>query len=312
MIIDRRALPPDATVSMTPARDGWPLRTYRQPARGQRRGAILWLGGRGDIFEKYLECFDEWTAAGWSVTSFDWRGQGGSGRMGTDPRVGHVDDFAPWIDDLAAFYADWASGEPGPHVIMGHSMGGHLVLRALAERRVNPDRAVLSAPMLGFDTGPLPFWLATIVARVMAAVTSGNRPAWKDNEKPGAGGTSRQALLTNDNDRYADEIWWLDANRDLLMGPPSWGWLGAAYRSLAGLRRRGAVEGIAIPVMIVATDGDRLVSPSAIRAFAARLPNAELIMLGADVAHEVLRERDAPRRFLMGAIARFLEGAHAG
>ncbi len=307
MTFDRRSIPADATVDMTPARDGWPLRTYTQPARGTPKGAILWLGGRGDIFEKYLEAFDEWTTAGWSVTSFDWRGQGGSGRLGSDAQVGHVDDFAPWIDDLAAFYADWAEREPQPNIVMGHSMGGHLVLRALAEGRIAPARVVLSAPMLGFDTGPLPFGLATFVARTMARLTSNARPAWKGNERPAPADASRQAFLTNDDDRYADELFWKDANKALLLGPPSWGWLGAAYRSITGLRKAGAVEAVKMPVLIVATEGDKLVSPGAIRTFAARLPHADLVMLGKEVAHEVLRERDVPRRQLMDAIAAFLE-----
>jgi lysophospholipase len=307
MSFDRRSIPADAVISMTAARDRWPLRTYRAPARGARQGAILWLGGRGDIFEKYLEAFDEWTAAGWSITSFDWRGQGGSGRLGGDPRVGHVDDFAPWIDDLAAFHADWASGEAGPQIVMGHSMGGHLLLRALAEKRIAPDRVVLSAPMLGFDTGPLPFWLATLVAKMMAKLTANHKPAWKGNERPAPADASRQGFLTHDDDRYADELWWKDANEGLLLGPPSWGWLAAAYRSIAGLRRTGAVEHIMVPILIVGTEGDKLVSPSAIRIFASRLPKVELIMLGNEVAHEVLRERDAPRRRLMDAIGGFLK-----
>ncbi len=308
MTMDRRAYPPQSAIATWSAGDGWPLRTYRQPAQASHKGSILWLGGRGDIFEKYLEAFAEWSAMGWSVTSFDWRGQGGSGRLGRNPNVGHVNDFGPWIDDLARFWEDFIRIEPGPCIIMGHSMGGHLVLRALAERRVRPDGTVLSAPMLGFDTGLLPFWLARIVARAMAAVTSNAHPAWRENERPASRSASRQSFLTRDDARYADEIWWQDHNRGLLLGPPSWGWLAAAYRSIGGLRARGAVEHVITPTLIVGTDGDELVSPAAIRDFAARLPRAQLIMLDKSVAHEVLRERDEPRGRLMAAIWDFLEG----
>ncbi len=310
MIFDRRKLPEDADIAMIPARAGWPLRTYAQPERGARHGAILWLGGRGDIFEKYLECFDAWTSNGWSIASFDWRGQGGSGRLSNNALVGHVEDFAPWIDDLAAFHEDWAAREAGPHVVMGHSMGGHLLLRALAERRIAPDRVVLSAPMLGFDTGLLPFDLARLFATMMARFKSGNRPAWTDNERPGPPDASRQNYLTNDPARYGDEIFWKERdNVALSLGPPSWGWLGAAYRSIAGLLKAGSVEQIAIPALIVGTEGDKLVSPAAIRTFAGRMPQAKLIMLGKDVAHEVLRECDGPRDVLMKAIGEFLEEA---
>ena len=99
----RRAIPTDAAISRWIAPDGWALRRFDWPARSARpRGAILFQGGRGDVFEKYLETFGHWHAAGWSITAFDWRGQGGSGRLAPDPHVGHAVDFAPWIADLAA------------------------------------------------------------------------------------------------------------------------------------------------------------------------------------------------------------------
>jgi lysophospholipase len=307
MISDRRRIPTDARVTTTPAQDGWPLRTYFQPAQGTPRGSVLWLGGRGDFFEKYLESLISWTRSGRSVTSFDWRGQGGSGRLGTDPGIGHIDDFGTWIDDLAAFYDDWRAREPGPHFVIGHSMGGHLLLRALAERRISPDAAILSAPMLGFDAGPLPFALAASIAGLMARFTASRHAAWKNNEKPTLGTVSRQYLLTYDDARYADELWWKAQDTRLVLGPPSWRWLDAAYRSMAILRAPGAVEHIAAPIFIVGTDGDRLVSPAAIRAFAARLPNAKLLMLPRDAAHEVLRERDGPRNRAMTGIAEFMD-----
>src|SRR3546814_14705034 len=72
-----------------------------------------------------------------------WRGQGGSGRLSDNPLVGHASDFAVWVADLAAFYREWASEHAGPHVVIGHSMGGHLLLRALAEKAMSPDAAVL-------------------------------------------------------------------------------------------------------------------------------------------------------------------------
>src|ERR1700712_788823 len=121
MIFDPRRIPADASITTTSARDGWQLRTFFQPARAEISGSILWLGGRGDFFEKYLECFDAWAGEGWSVTSFDWRGQGGSGRSGTNTRIGHVDDFATWIDDLGMFFDDWRVRAPGPHFVIGHS-----------------------------------------------------------------------------------------------------------------------------------------------------------------------------------------------
>ena len=307
MTFNRRAFPANSAVSMTPARDGWPLRTYVQPGVGKTRGSILWLGGRGDIVEKYIETLDGWSRAGWSITSFDWRGQGGSGRVGGNPNVGHIDDYATWIDDLAEFYAKWAGHEPGPHVVMGHSMGGHLLLRALVEKRIAPDRVVLVAPMLGFETGIIPFPVAFWVSRVMAKIKNELRPAWKHNEKPSPPNASRRAYLSHDKDRYDDELWWKEKDPSLALGPPSWRWLASAYSSIAGMNRAGAVEHITTPVLILCAEEDQLVSAKEIHKFAVRLPNATLVVFGDDTAHEILREADGPRNRALAAISEFLE-----
>jgi lysophospholipase len=306
MTFDRRAIPASAQFSMTPARDGWPLRTYVQREQRERRGSILWLGGRGDIVEKYIEAIDGWSRDGWHVTSFDWRGQGGSGRIGGNPIVGHINDFGIWIDDLADFVADWKTREAGQHVIMGHSMGGHLVLRALAEKRISPDKAVLVAPMLGFDTRGLPFSVAVAVARVMAWLSSELKPAWNNNERPAPPNASRQAFLTHDVGRYEDELWWKAQSPGLALGPPSWTWLSAAYRSMAELNKTGAIEPITTPLLILCADADQLVNAKATHMYAARLPHAKLVAFGDDVAHEILRERDPARDKALAEISDFM------
>ncbi len=300
----RRAWPSDVAVAHAAASDGWPLRVFERVGDG-RRGSILWLGGRGDIVEKYLEAFAGWHDDGWHVTSFDWRGQGGSGRTLPDRRVGHIGDFATWIADLAKFWTSWTARTPGPHVVMGHSMGGHLVLRALIEDRIAPDAVILSAPMLGFESGPLPQWVAARVVALLGRII-GTRLAWSENERPADKRASRAAFLTHDVDRYADEQYWLAHEPSLALGPPSWGWVAAAYRSNAIIAARGAVERVRVPVLTVATLGDRLVSPAAIDRTIGRLPNGELMMFDASVAHEVLREADAVRDAILERISGFL------
>ncbi|ODU20231.1 MAG: lysophospholipase [Sphingomonas sp. SCN 67-18] len=306
---DRRSIPGDATVGGWAAADGWQLRRFDWPApAGERRGSILFLGGRGDIFEKYLESFAHWRRAGWSVSSFDWRGQGGSGRLAADPNVGHASDFAPWIDDLAGFFAQWVAATPAPHVVITHSMGGHLVMRALAEGRIAPDAAVMTAPMLGLYSKPFPPRVAGLLARLMTRVGAPERPAWKSNERPSPpGGLSRQKLLTHDLDRYADELWWKEQKPALALGPPSWAWLATAYASTAALERPGRLEAIRTPILLIGASADRLVDPAAIVRAARRLPNAEIVMFGPESAHEILREADPVRNRTLALIDAFLD-----
>src|SRR4051812_10073076 len=117
---DRRAHPAGATFGIWTAPDGWALRRMEWPRKGRakRRGSLLFINGRGDFIEKYLEAYGHWHDLGWNVTAFDWRGQGGSRGAGYA-----YESFDPLIGDLAALLADWRGTNPGPHVAIGHSMG---------------------------------------------------------------------------------------------------------------------------------------------------------------------------------------------
>jgi lysophospholipase len=271
------------------------------------RGSILFFPGRGDFYEKYLETLDQWHRAGWQVTAADWRGQAGSGRLGRDAVTGHIADFGVWIDDLAAFWADWVAQTPGPHVLAAHSMGGHIVLRALVDRRVKPDAVILSAPMTGISGPPLPLPVLHAAAKAMCAIGDPARPAWKWSEKPGELPTSRAHLLTHDAARYDDEQWWRDHRPQLVMGPGSWRWVERAYASWRQLEAPGALEGVDVPVLFLSTAADKLVShPANLRA-ARRLPKGEMVAFGGEAHHEILREVDAVRDQAMAAIADFLD-----
>lgn len=270
------------------------------------RGALLFCPGRGDFYEKYLETLDHWAAAGWQVTAIDWRGQALSGRLGADDVTGHIDDFASWIADLAHFWREWAVSAPGPHVLCGHSMGGHLALRAVVDGAARPDALVLSAPMLGFTGPPLPLAAAHGFAKLMNRIGSPMRPAWKWSEKPGEIPAGREKLLTHDDDRYADEQWWRSERPGLVMGPGSWGWVEQAYASVRGLNRPGVLEAVDVPTIAISTTNDRLVSHQAVIDAVRRMPNARLEQFGDEARHEILREIDSVRDRALNAIDGFL------
>lgn len=287
------------------APDGWPHRRFRLGPG--TRGQLLFLGGRGDMIEKYLEAIAHLAGQGWAVTAFDWRGQGGSGRLLADEGVGHIDDFAQWTGDLAAFARDWRGEGAGPHVAVAHSMGGHLLLRALVEKAILLDAAVMTAPMFGLNGGVIPDWLAPLIVRGMARIVGPKTPAWVQNEKSAHARRLRQLRLTHSPDRYADEQWWRAQDQSGTLAAPSWGWLAAAYRSTAQMMTTPALAAMRVPVLILGTRTDRLVSPAAILRIAARLPDAALHMYGPEAAHELLRESDDVRIDALARIDAFLD-----
>jgi lysophospholipase len=304
----RRAIPLQAVESRWALPDGHLLRRIDWPAGP--RGSILFMPGRGDAYEKWLETLDGWHREGWQVTSADWRGQAGSGRLGHDETTGHVSDFAVWVADYAALFADWAASTPGPHVAVAHSMGGQIVLRAVAEGAVRPDALVLSAPMLGIHPAWLPASVLHPVSRAIVALGDPARPAWKGGEKPGSMARARSLLLTHDDSRYDDEQWWREQRPEIGMGAASWGWIERALASIRGLERRGVLEAITVPTLLLGTSIDGLVSWPAIRRAAARLPQGELVTFGSESRHEILREVDPVRDRALAAIADFLD-SHA-
>lgn len=273
---------------------------------GGAQGSLLFLPGRGDCYEKYLETLDHWACSGWRVTASDWRGQAGSGRLGADAVTGHIDDFHVWTADLAFFWKQWTAETPGPHVLAAHSMGGELALLAVARGEVKPDGLVLSAPMLGFHPAWVPNAVMHAAAKLMAGLGDRRRPAWKWSEKPGEVPQGRALLLTHDKERYADELWWREHRKILVMGPGSWGWVERAYASIAELETPGLLEAVETPVFIVATDHDKLVDFAAIERAARRLPRAELLIFGAEAYHEILREIDSIRDIALEGIDGFL------
>lgn len=310
----RRAIPVYATEGFWIAGDGWSIRRIDWPALqpdGSEaktvRGSLLFLPGRGDHYEKYLEMLDEFARQGWRVTALDWRGQGGSGRLLVDTHVGHIDDFATWIADLSAFWTDWKSVMPAPHVVVAHSMGGHLAMRALTEGAIDPAAVAMSAPMLGLHTMGLPYAVYHAVARGLRSLGTPDRAAWKEGEKPGSPLNVRSKILTHDAGRYADELYWWDARPDVRLGPPSWHWVERAIASIRQIHKPSVLEKVKVPLLLMATTADRLVDTKQIIRDAKRLPDRELVLFGDEAAHELLREADPVRNQCLDHIAGFFD-----
>lgn len=303
---DPRSIPAGLTTSRWLAPDGWQHRAFEwKPAAGVRaRGSLLFQGGRADFMEKHLEAFSEWHALGWRLSGFDWRGQGGSGRFLDDKSVCHAPSLDMLVQDAAAFVIGWIRKTPGPHVVVAHSMGAHLVLRTLVEHGVQIDAAVLLSPMFAINTAPFPLWFARGAVSLMRAAGRGTRPVWREGRGL-ASDRLRQAMLTASIDRFEHGNWWKRSSPHLTVGGPSWDWIGAALESQRKLDEPGALESLSLPILVLAARQDRLVSSAAIERGAARLPNASARLF--EAGHDLLREADPVRADVIAGIDAFLD-----
>jgi lysophospholipase len=112
------------------------------------RGAALILHGYAEHCGRYREVAHVLRDAGLSALAFDYRGHG----RAHGPR-GHVLRFAEYLDDVRAALAqlDARVSRDLPLALLGHSHGGLLAMRLLADPWGCPKRvrcAVLSSPFL--------------------------------------------------------------------------------------------------------------------------------------------------------------------
>jgi len=126
------------------------LRLYGEtflPARP--RAAALLVHGYAEHGGRYRELANVLGQHGIATQSFDLRGHGRS-----DGQRGYVDRFSDYLDDLDAALAELEQQIPAdlPLAVIGHSNGGLVALRSLADPWRRPKRiraAVLSSPFLG-------------------------------------------------------------------------------------------------------------------------------------------------------------------
>lgn len=291
------------------ARDGTELRhAIWRPTAKPQMGTVCVFTGRAEFIEKYFEVVAELRRRGFGVAMIDRRGQGGSGRPLSDPRKGHVDDFSQYDADLRAFMREVVLPDcQGPFFALGHSTGGHILLRAATSRSWF-ERMVLVSPMIELAPMRTPAPLMKIGVELAALLGLG------DSYVPGA---SRDPVelrpfegnpLTSDRDRFMRTREVLVAAPRLALGSPTIGWLHAALRSMAII---GAIDypfRVRVPTLILSAGNDVVVSTRAIEEFAVQLKAGHHVSL-AGASHEILMERDDIRAQFWAAFDSYVPGS---
>ncbi len=277
----------DAEVFVIDSADGVRLRAARW-ITDDARGTVLLCHGFTEFIEKYYEVVDDLRRRRYSVVTFDWRGQGLSTRLIADQQRGYVESFDDFVDD-ALRVAD-ALTEPGqPLLLVAHSMGGNVALRLLQEHPERFERAVLCAPMLGWD------WLPTDLIGAVAARQvrrgHGERYIWGGRDPD-----TKTHLFRVTSDEARLERWKELCRREpgLLLGSPTWQWMREAARSTSLVTRPERIARIAAPTLLASAGRDYVVSAAKQRRLASRSDRISLVEFP-DAMHEILHETDPIR-----------------
>jgi alpha-beta hydrolase superfamily lysophospholipase len=265
--------------------DGLRLQRVAWPARvapwGVVRGTALIVHGLGEHAERYVRLAADLCEAGWAVQSWDQRGHGQS-----EGARGAIATSTSLLDDLALVLRTLRDEDaPRPLVLLGHSMGGAVAARHVADGRNGVDALVLSSP--AFDAGLSPWqrlqlWLGHRFAPDMA-VDNGIEPAW----------ISRDALVVR---QYSD-----DTRVHHRVTPRL-----ARFIVESGTAALAAAPRWRVPTLLMWSGADRCVSPRGSAAFAAAAPRAVVRTRCFDgLAHEIFNEPE--REFVVGALLEWLE-----
>jgi alpha-beta hydrolase superfamily lysophospholipase len=133
--------------------------------KGTPKGVVLVTHGYAEHCGRYREVAHVIVNAGWAALTYDVRGHGHS-----PGDKGFIERFDIYLDDLRAAIAAAKELAPGaPFVLLGHSHGSLIVLRAIVSDRP-PDavHAILASPYLGLQLA-VPAW-KKVLARVATRI----------------------------------------------------------------------------------------------------------------------------------------------
>ncbi|MEO1066473.1 MAG: alpha/beta hydrolase [Pseudomonadota bacterium] len=287
------------------------------------KGTVCLFQGRTEFIEKYFEVIEDLRGRGFTVATMDWRGQGLSDRLLKDRLKGHVRSFRHYHRDLDAFLALIASKNcPKPYFALAHSMGGHILFSAAADGPATAfERIVLTAPMMHLAADRLPglhriskvFMKDRIASQRTARLLTGlgRFLGLGGAYVPGRGDQYifefDDNLITSDEARYATMNAYLRDHPDLALAAPTFAWVNSACRSMRRCLTDAYLGSINVPMLIVASGQDQVVSTPVIERVGPMLRvGSHLVIRSAQ--HEIMFERYELRDQFWAAFDAFIPG----
>jgi alpha-beta hydrolase superfamily lysophospholipase len=265
--------------------DGLRLHLQRWPAPGAAHGTVQIVHGLGEHIGRYAALAAMLNAAGWHVAGHDHRGHGRS-----EGARGSIKGRQSLLADLGAVSDHVREG--GRLVLLGHSLGGLIAARFVAEGLRNPaarwfrdfDGLVLSSPAL--DPGmsrwqKLQLALGSLLAPDLR-LANGLKPEWVSRD-PEVVRRYEQDPLVHDRVTARLVRFIVDAGRLVRSRAPFW----------------------RVPTLLLWAGADRCVAPAGSAAFAGAAP-AGVVTAQAfpKLYHEIFNEPE--REQVLGHLSRWL------
>lgn len=274
------------TSLLTP--DGVSLHLRQWAPEQPARGTVLLVHGLGEHIGRYAHVAAHLNAGGWHVLGYDQRGHGASGGgRGSLPRWDSL------LCDLGQVVEAARAELPRPLVLVGHSMGGLVAGRFVAEglkkrpldwwRKV--DALVMSSPALDAGLNWHQKLLLAVSCRLLPGLAVGNGldPAWVSRDPHVVEAYRRDPLV---HDRITPRLARFIVDQ------------GELVRQLASMWR--------MPTALIYAGADKCVAPRGSDGFAAVAPPKRVWSKRYErLAHEIFNEPE--QRQVLADLTRWLD-----
>jgi lysophospholipase len=269
-------------------------------------GIIFILQGRAEYFEKYQHIANHYIKKGFLAVTMDWRGQGGSIRELSDSDKGHIKDFSHYQKDFKIF-VNLISTFIKPQISVygiAHSMGGHNLLRYIIENKGSYfNKIILSSPMLGIETFPLPQKIAFFIAR--ACVKSGLKNHYVINTGPYKEPEFINNSLTSDYQKFFENIFYLRKKREFAIGGPTYSWVYNAFLSMEYIKENILKIDENVKTKIIYGSNDRVVKIDLIKKLSKFMSEAPFEIKAGK--HELMMENPEKLKIFLKEADRFFQ-----
>lgn len=268
--------------------------------------AIVIMQGRTESMFKFAEWIYDLHQAGFTIFTFDFRGQGHSDRLiDSHPNYGHIDSFDTYVEDLKEFLEKVVTPRhQGKLFLYAHSMGG--AVAALHELKY-PGHflgTVLQSPMLDIKTDPFPQFIAKFIVRVMVFLGFSEKlpPLQKDQKEADPKETN---TVTTSATRREYSLVQRVREPTAFIGPPTSLWVYQAFAATAKIREEG--DKLSNSILMFQAGNDLFVNNQGLDKVCQMAKNCKSILFSSGM-HELYLERDEVREELLVKTIAYFNG----
>lgn len=294
-------MPQESRVFWLQTTDKIRLRVNHVKSSGQ--GTVFILPGRSEFIEKFHNVICGFKERGFDTLTIDWRGQGMSDRLLPNRRKGYIDRFSSYHQDFADLMAYAKSQNlPRPYILYGHSMGGLFAARYLRDYKDDLTAGILIAPMLRLGLGPIVRFLNIFIPKLQILLGRGESFAFKCDYRNTYERDFEGNLLTQNHERFEELAELMRLAPDLVVGGPTWRWVGETNQEMKRVRKAPASS---LPFITIIGCNDKVVSNSTARHYTNQASCGAYAEI-ANSLHEPMQECDEIRQTTWQAIDDFL------